>query len=332
MKLLPILESKNSWDQSFLKPEEVSYGKYNMVPFHELSREARAEAIASYPHKSTGAIVDFKDEHYYYPVKKDGSLANADRALAIPYDKLRDESYLKSLGYTQIDKKYIKEAKTLGEDDHIDFKDYSQLSYYDPGGNFVDVYVDDNLVGKMKVWKDKEEEGREYLTINHEIVYLDTIKEKTKSSIKESGEINDGDLVQATKEYGGKKGTVVDAATSKNFAKVEHEDGTFGYYHVSDLTKLEHEDNSNSVNERKGDLSLSGISEAKVGLKFYLKERNNPQLSKPYYIRCGQLTKAEAKKKESTSYGDNIMLAFDTEEEYNNEIKRLESEGFRVGN
>lgn len=57
--------------------------------------------------------------------------------------------------------------------------------------------------------------------------------------------------------------------------------------------------------------------------KFYLKERHNPQLKNPYYFACGQLTKKEAKDKEKTVYGLNIMIAYETEKEYNDAIQML---------
>lgn len=66
--------------------------------------------------------------------------------------------------------------KRLTEGDIIEFEQYSDLSYYDPKDIWVDLYIKDLPIGSMKVWKDSEENGREYLTINHEIVYLDTIR------------------------------------------------------------------------------------------------------------------------------------------------------------
>jgi hypothetical protein len=56
--------------------------------------------------------------------------------------------------------------------------------------------------------------------------------------------------------------------------------------------------------------------------KFWIKERYNPQLG-VYYVPCGQLSKAAAKRKEHALYGDNIMLEFDTEDEYNAKVEEL---------
>ena len=69
----------------------------------------------------------------------------------------------------------------------------------------------------------------------------------------------------------------------------------------------------------------------KKGSKYYLKERNNPQLSKPYYKMKGLMTKKEVKKLEGSEiYGSNIYFCFNTKEEYESEIERLKSKGFTV--
>ena len=63
--------------------------------------------------------------------------------------------------------------------------------------------------------------------------------------------------------------------------------------------------------------------------RFYIKERHNPQTG-IYYVACGQLSKTAAKKLESSLYGYNIILSFDTEEEYNAKIAYLLRMGERV--
>lgn len=65
---------------------------------------------------------------------------------------------------------------TIEEDDHVDFESYDQLSYEDTGGTDVELSVDGNFEGYIKVWKDSEMNGREYVCINYEVVYLDTLK------------------------------------------------------------------------------------------------------------------------------------------------------------
>lgn len=69
----------------------------------------------------------------------------------------------------------LSQYKKIKEDDHIIFQQYTQLSYRDIGATGIDLYVDRVGVGNAPVWKDSEMEGREYITLNYEILYLDTI-------------------------------------------------------------------------------------------------------------------------------------------------------------
>lgn len=63
---------------------------------------------------------------------------------------------------------------------------------------------------------------------------------------------------------------------------------------------------------------------------FYIGTRFNPQLKEPYYVKYGQLSKAEAKRKEKCLYGSMYVEAYETEEDYNKEIAKLQSEGKRI--
>jgi len=65
-------------------------------------------------------------------------------------------------------------------------------------------------------------------------------------------------------------------------------------------------------------------------LSYWIKERHNPQFDGPYYVACGQLTKKDAKTKETSLYGYNNMLEFKTVEEYNQALKSLSEKGYRV--
>ncbi|MEO6305071.1 MAG: hypothetical protein ABIP51_18075 [Bacteroidia bacterium] len=65
-------------------------------------------------------------------------------------------------------------------------------------------------------------------------------------------------------------------------------------------------------------------------MKYYLIERHNPQFSKPYYIKQGQLSKKDAKKLTAPGYGYNNAVEFETEEEYNKAILGATANGFRV--
>lgn len=70
-------------------------------------------------------------------------------------------------------------------------------------------------------------------------------------------------------------------------------------------------------------------NERKVNWKWYIKERHNPQTG-IYYVGMGQLSKATAKRHEKPVYGENYMLPFETEKEYNTKIACLEKSGKRV--
>jgi hypothetical protein len=57
-------------------------------------------------------------------------------------------------------------------------------------------------------------------------------------------------------------------------------------------------------------------------LKWWIKKRDNPQLG-VYYTACGRMTKVMAKRKKKSLYGDNVMITFETEAEYDAAIARL---------
>jgi len=63
----------------------------------------------------------------------------------------------------------------IREEDEVIFNSYDQLSYLDEGKTNVKLYIDKKLIGVIKVWKDSEQEDREYICLNYEIVYLDTL-------------------------------------------------------------------------------------------------------------------------------------------------------------
>jgi hypothetical protein len=65
-------------------------------------------------------------------------------------------------------------------------------------------------------------------------------------------------------------------------------------------------------------------------MKFYIKERHNPQFEKPYYTTYGQLTNKAAKDKARTSYGTNYMIAYDTIEDYNAAIIDFKNRGYSI--
>ena len=67
--------------------------------------------------------------------------------------------------------------KIYSDDLQLEFKDYDQLSYYDSQSDYIDLYNKDEFVGYVNVYTDVENEKREYICINHEIIYLDTLEQ-----------------------------------------------------------------------------------------------------------------------------------------------------------
>jgi hypothetical protein len=63
---------------------------------------------------------------------------------------------------------------------------------------------------------------------------------------------------------------------------------------------------------------------------YYIGRRDNPQFKKSYFIRYGQLSKAEAARKEKCVYGSMWLTGFDSHEEFLNEIDKLRNEGYNI--
>lgn len=70
----------------------------------------------------------------------------------------------------------------LNEDSIIEYKKDSDLSYFDNDNKNKNVLlmVKEKPIGKTKVFLDREENNREYITVNNIIVYLDTLKKENK--------------------------------------------------------------------------------------------------------------------------------------------------------
>lgn len=95
------MSANKTWRSEFHQEAIAGDSRYAYVPFHSLSDRDQRRARGQYPNRSVGALYDFVDEHYLYPVKRDGSLASARRELAIPYALIRDPSYMANLGYVK---------------------------------------------------------------------------------------------------------------------------------------------------------------------------------------------------------------------------------------
>lgn len=64
--------------------------------------------------------------------------------------------------------------------------------------------------------------------------------------------------------------------------------------------------------------------------KFYIGERTNPQLPKPYYVAYGKMSKIDVKKAENCLYGSMNLTGYETQETYEAQLAKLKEEGFRV--
>jgi hypothetical protein len=58
----------------------------------------------------------------------------------------------------------------------LDFTDYSQLSFLDEGNEEILLFLNGNFVGYVLVYTDVENDNREYICVNSEMIYLDTLE------------------------------------------------------------------------------------------------------------------------------------------------------------
>ena len=66
----------------------------------------------------------------------------------------------------------------IDEETEVEFSSREQLSYEDFAKTTVGLYIDNKFAGDVKVWKDSDMDGREYICLNYVIVYLDTLKKR----------------------------------------------------------------------------------------------------------------------------------------------------------
>jgi outer membrane usher protein FimD/PapC len=71
----------------------------------------------------------------------------------------------------------MSKVKIITEDTEVKFEKNEDLSFYDYGGDNVELYVNGEFLGEIEVFTDRENGNREYICINHEVVYLDSIEE-----------------------------------------------------------------------------------------------------------------------------------------------------------
>lgn len=64
------------------------------------------------------------------------------------------------------------------EEFELDYKTSDELSYWDTQEKYIRLYKNDSLQGYLYVYRDSEMDNIEYVCINYEVVYLDTLKKK----------------------------------------------------------------------------------------------------------------------------------------------------------
>ena len=72
----------------------------------------------------------------------------------------------------------MSKVKIITEDTEVKFEKNEDLSFYDFDGDNVELWVKDEYVGDIEVFTDRENDNQEYICVNHEIIYLDTITER----------------------------------------------------------------------------------------------------------------------------------------------------------
>jgi hypothetical protein len=65
--------------------------------------------------------------------------------------------------------------KLITEDDHLEFENDADLSYQDDGEANIILHVKGSPVGLIQVFCDMGDAGREYIVLNNDVTYLDTL-------------------------------------------------------------------------------------------------------------------------------------------------------------
>lgn len=58
---------------------------------------------------------------------------------------------------------------------NLKFSSYSEISFFDDKKEHVKILLNGNYVGDTMVYTDDENDNREYIIINYEIIYLDNL-------------------------------------------------------------------------------------------------------------------------------------------------------------
>jgi hypothetical protein len=121
------------------------------------------------------SISDGHEEDWQYFEDKESCLETFEKMKGF-YDDIHVYEYIMEMEQYEVFLSFwIEDVENAADEDtSFEFEQYAQLTYVNDDEN-VRLFIDGRFVGRMYVWKDGEMEDREYLTINHEIVYLDTI-------------------------------------------------------------------------------------------------------------------------------------------------------------
>jgi len=66
----------------------------------------------------------------------------------------------------------------ITEETRVRIKEYKDLSYKDYGTQYLSLFIKGKYIGEIEVWTDMENENREYICLNYNMMYLDTIKKR----------------------------------------------------------------------------------------------------------------------------------------------------------
>lgn len=95
-------------------------------------------------------------------------------------DEWTEETPNGQWGFDDSDEDSVIALKKFVGEDMVFKHDYleHELSYKEISEGLIKVYLNDKWVATFEIWQDSEMDNRQYIIINHTIIYLDTLKEK----------------------------------------------------------------------------------------------------------------------------------------------------------
>jgi hypothetical protein len=64
---------------------------------------------------------------------------------------------------------------SITEEEEVYFEEYSDLEYFKKRKEMITLYNKGKIEGNCYIWKDSEMDNREYIILNYEVIYLDTL-------------------------------------------------------------------------------------------------------------------------------------------------------------